>query len=234
MHNSIKSLIIAVDGYSSCGKSTLAKDLAVKLDYTYIDSGAMYRAVTLFCLRNNIIKDDSIDTHKLGSVIDNINIAFRHNKKNGKPNTYLNDENVEEEIRNNSMVSDHVSPVSKLAIVREKLVRLQRDLGKDKRIVMDGRDIGTVVFPDADLKIFMTAGVDIRAQRRYKELTDKNISVTIEDVKSNISKRDFIDENRDISPLKKADDAVILDNSYLSREEQLQWALKKINEITQC
>lgn len=231
MQEFLQDLIIAVDGYSSCGKSTLSKDLAKVSGYTYVDSGAMYRAVTLFSLRNDIIENDNINTDKLALSLNDICISFKYNELSEKHDTYLNHENIEEEIRNNSMVSEHVSHVSKLEMVRTKLVQLQREMGKNKRIVMDGRDIGTVVFPDADIKIFMTADVDIRAQRRYKELTEKNISVTMKEIKNNICKRDFIDENREISPLKKADDAIILDNSYLSRDEQLQWAVDRVKSI---
>jgi len=226
MNNNTKK-IIAIDGFSSCGKSTVAKDLAKKLNYLYIDSGAMYRAVTLFCLRNNIINENNIDEEKLKSLINNIKISFRYNTKTGQPETYLNGNNVEDEIRNVE-VSENVSSISKIKFVRENLVKQQQELGKNKAIVMDGRDIGTTVFPNADLKIFMTADVDVRAQRRFKELSEKGQNVSIEEIRNNIKNRDYLDQNREISPLKKADDAIILDNSHLTKEEQLAWILDKI------
>ncbi len=222
-----KKLIIAIDGFSSCGKSTVAKDLAKKLNYIYIDSGAMYRAVTLFCLKNNIIKNKIINEQELNSLINNINITFEYNNNTDKAETFLNGTNVEDEIRNIE-VSENVSAISKIKFVRENLVKQQQDLGKNKAIVMDGRDIGTTVFPNADLKIFMTADVDVRAERRYKELTNKGLNVSIEEIKDNIKNRDYLDQNREISPLRKADDAIVLDNSYLTKTEQLEWILYKI------
>ena len=225
-------LIITIDGYSSCGKSTIAKDLAKHLGYTYIDSGAMYRAVTLFCLRNNVINNETINPdfslEKLSALLNKINISFKYNNHSKRYETYLNNENVEDEIRSMN-VSDNVSIISKIKIIREKMVRLQHQMGKDKNIIMEGRDIGTVVFPDAALKIFVTAEVNIRATRRYKELSEKGISVSFQQVKENIIKRDYIDENRKESPLKKADDAILLDNSNMTREEQLNWAIQKVN-----
>jgi len=227
--NNKKKLIIAIDGFSSCGKSTVAKDLAKKLNYIYIDSGAMYRAVTLFCLRNNIINDNNIDEQKLKSLINNIKITFKYNSKTGQPETFLNGNNVEDEIRNVE-VSENVSPISKIKFVRENLVKQQQELGKNKAIVMDGRDIGTTVFPNADLKIFMTADVDVRAQRRFKELSEKGQNVSIEEIRNNIKNRDYLDQNREVSPLKRADDALILDNGHLTKEEQLAWILDKIEQ----
>ena len=227
--NNKKKLIIAIDGFSSCGKSTVAKDLAKKLNYIYIDSGAMYRAVTLFCLKNNIINDNNIDEQKLKSLINNIKITFKYNSKTGQPETFLNGNNVEDEIRNVE-VSENVSPISKIKFVRENLVKQQQELGKNKAIVMDGRDIGTTVFPNADLKIFMTADVDVRAQRRFKELSEKGQNVSIEEIRNNIKNRDYLDQNREVSPLKRADDALILDNGHLTKEEQLVWILDKIEQ----
>lgn len=215
-------MIIAVDGYSSSGKSTFARAIAKKLGYLYIDSGAMYRAVTLYSLQNGIIEDHNIDLKKLSRNFDCIKIEFRFNKQTRRNETYLNGKNVEEGIRG-IRVSDHVSDISKIKFVREKMVEFQQEMGKDKGIVMDGRDIGTVVFPDAELKIFMTAGVEIRAERRYKELIEKGLSVSFDQVRENIVTRDRIDENRQESPLRKADDAIILDNSYMTPDEQMIW-----------
>ena len=217
-----KTLTIAIDGFSSCGKSTVAKSLAKRLNYTYIDSGAMYRAITLFCMQNKLISGVEIDETRLASELGSIKIDFRNNPETGNADTYLNDENIEEEIRQIE-VSNLVSPVSKIGFVREAMVDLQRQLSEDKGVVMDGRDIGTVVFPNADLKIFMTADPRIRAERRYKELTDKGQKVSIDEITENIQQRDYIDSHRDISPLRQADDAIILDNSELTREKQLSW-----------
>lgn len=225
-----KQLIIAIDGYSSCGKSTLAKGIASTLGYIYIDSGAMYRAVTLYCLRNEIIHKDSIDFVLLDKKLDEIDIRFEYNALRHKYETWLNGENIEEEIRK-SEVASNVSNVSKIAKVREKLVAIQRKIGENKKIVMDGRDIGTVVFPQADLKIFMTADPVIRANRRLLEMKEKGLTVSMEEVLQNIKERDFIDQNRDISPLRKADDAIILDNSNLNQKEQLAWVMQKIHQL---
>ncbi|MBI5218068.1 MAG: (d)CMP kinase [Bacteroidia bacterium] len=224
-----KDIIIAIDGYSSCGKSTAAKSIAKELNYIYIDSGAMYRAATLFCLRNNMIKNGSVDVKNLLSRLSEINIAFKLNRENLKNEIYLNGENVEEEIRNMT-VSDNVSPVSKIAEVRKQMVHLQREMGRNKRIVMDGRDIGTVVFPEAELKLFMTANADVRAERRFKEFLEKGQNIPIDDVKENIAKRDYIDANREESPLRKADDAIVLDNSNMTREEQFLWIKNLIEQ----
>ncbi|MBN1253188.1 MAG: (d)CMP kinase [Bacteroidales bacterium] len=218
----MKDIIIAFDGYSSCGKSTLAKQIANFFDFIYIDSGAMYRAVTLFAMQNNLIVNSDIDIEKLRNALNNIQIKFIYNQNLKKQETFLNGQNVENEIRNIS-VSDKVSYISEIDFVREKLVDLQQKMGPKKRIVMDGRDIGTVVFPSAELKIFMTASSDVRAKRRYDELIAKGDNVSFEEVKENIEKRDYIDENREISPLKKADDAIVLDNSILTREEQFDF-----------
>ena len=226
-----KKIVIAIDGHSSCGKSTMAKTLARILGYNYIDSGAMYRAVTLFALRNNWIVNGKFDVEKIISGLKDIKITFRWDEKTEKNTTFLNGENIEDKIRKLE-VSQNVSPISAIAEVRKELVKQQRENGKNKGIVMDGRDIGTVVFPDAELKIFMTAAPEIRAQRRFLELKEKGLDVNFDEIINNVKGRDKIDSSREISPLKKADDAIILDNSNLTREEQLQWALEKVKEIT--
>ena len=228
-----KKIVIAIDGYSSCGKSTFAKTIAKELGYIYIDSGAMYRAVTLYSMRKGYILNGIPDDNRITGALDRINIEFLYNPVSGEFETHLNSENVEREIRSID-VSSYVSPVSTIPQVRTKLGALQRQIGLSKGIVRDGRDIGTVVFPEAELKIFMTASVDIRAKRRYDELTGKGIVVDFEDVRQNIIARDITDENRDISPLRRADDAIILDNSRMTVEQQMEWVRgiieKKINE----
>ncbi len=225
-----KKIKIAVDGFSSCGKSTLAKQLAAKLNYVYIDSGAMYRAVTLYALQKNIIANGVLDEQKLIAQIDNVNISFERNSA-GELQTFLNGENVEREIRK-IYVSQWVSPVSAIPEIRHVMVALQQKLGEAKGVVMDGRDIGTTVFPDAELKIFVIANADVRAKRRYDELLAKGDSVNFDEIKSNLLERDRIDQSRSESPLRKADDAVVLDNSEISIEQQLQiafeWAEEKI------
>jgi cytidylate kinase len=223
-----KKLIIAIDGYSSCGKSTFAKSIAKMLNYIYIDSGAMYRAVTLYCIRRNLVSKDGIDVKGIVSELNLINIDFVYNPDINESETYLNSENVEAEIRSIE-VTARVSRVSQIPQVRERLVELQRKIGSLKGIVMDGRDIGTVVFPDAEIKIFMTATADIRARRRYDEMVAKGMKVDFEDIKRDIIARDIADENRDISPLRRADDAVILDNGRMSVAEQMVW-VKQIIE----
>jgi cytidylate kinase len=225
-------IIIAIDGHSSCGKSTVAREVAKALGYTYIDSGAMYRAVTLYCLRNNLAPGGIIDEPELRKQINLVQIRFVFNAATGKHDTFLNGENIEEEIRRPE-VANLVSPVSIIGFVREALVRQQREMGRNKGIVMDGRDIGTVVFPDAELKIFMTAAPEIRAKRRYDELIAKGVPVEMDDVLRNIRDRDRIDSTREISPLRQADDAILLDNSYLSREEQLAFVLTLAKERMQ-
>ncbi|NLO02948.1 MAG: (d)CMP kinase [Bacteroidales bacterium] len=225
-----KKIVIAIDGHSSCGKSTLAKSLARNLGYTYIDSGAMYRAVTLFALRNGWITDGRPDKDKIISALSEIKINFKWDGINEKNVTFLNGEDVEEEIRRLE-VSQNVSPVSTIPEVRHEMVKQQRENGKRKGIVMDGRDIGTVVFPDAELKIFMTASPEIRARRRFMELTEKGDTVDFKEILQNVNERDTIDSERKTSPLKKADDAIELDNSFLTREEQLSWTLNKVKEI---
>jgi CMP/dCMP kinase len=219
----IKNIIIAFDGHSSCGKSTVAKAVAKETGYTYIDSGAMYRTVTLLAMQNKLIAGKQIEKEKLEKVLKKIEISFRTNES-GEQQTFLNGVNVEHEIRTIE-VSELVSYISELDFVRTQMVALQKEMGLNKRIVMDGRDIGTVVFPQAELKIFMTASPKVRAERRYKELIAKGDVVTFEEVLANVEKRDYIDQNREISPLKKAHDAILLDNSNMSREEQLEWVL---------
>lgn len=226
-----KKIVIAIDGHSSCGKSTMAKSLARILGYVYIDSGAMYRAVTLYALRNGWINNGVPDVEKIIAGLKNIKITFSWDKITEKNITFLNGENIEDEIRRLE-VSQNVSPISTIAEVRHEMVKQQRENGKNKGIVMDGRDIGTVVFPDAELKIFMTASPEIRAQRRFLELQEKGMETDFSDILKNVEERDKIDSTRAISPLKKADDALVLDNSHLSREEQLAWTLKKVKELT--
>lgn len=226
-----RKLIIAIDGYSSCGKSTFAKAIARKLDYIYIDSGAMYRAVTLYCLRKGYAGREELKTANILNDIKIIDISFVYNPDISEYETYLNSENVEKEIRGIE-VSSHVSRISQIPEVRDRMVALQRQIGVFKGIVMDGRDIGTVVFPDADLKIFMTASVDIRARRRFDELRGKNIHVDFEEIRNNIIARDIADENRDISPLRKAPDAIVLDNSRMTVSQQMDWVMDIIRALT--
>lgn len=223
----LKRLVIAIDGLSSCGKSTFAKAIAQKLGYLYIDSGAMYRAVTYFCLKNKIITNGGLEKEKLLLLLPEIKIQFIFNPHNKKYETWLNGENIEEMIRGIE-VSEHVSAISQIKEVRQKLVSLQQEMGKHGGIVMDGRDIGTVVFPKADIKLFMTATTEVRAKRRYDELIEKNALVSYEEIKANIEKRDFIDQNREESPLRKAVDAVLLDNSDMTPEQQMEWFLNLI------
>lgn len=223
-------IIIAIDGYSSCGKSTLAKALARELDYIYIDSGAMYRAVTLFALRNQWILDGHLNKEAILRGLDHFSVTFSFDAVTERNTTYLNGENIEEEIRQ-LQVSEWVSPVSAIAEVRHAMVRLQQEMGRKKGIVMDGRDIGTVVFPHAELKIFMTADPEIRALRRFQELQAKGSSVTMAEIRENIASRDHMDQNRAESPLTRASDAILLDNSTLTPLEQLDWALEKARRI---
>lgn len=225
----MKPLTIAIDGYSSCGKSTMAKTLAAKLGYTYIDSGAMYRAVSLFALRNGLITDGRVDEAALKAALPQLHIAFKQGD-NGQSITCLNDENVEDAIRTME-VSNAVSPVSALPFVREALVRLQREAGKHGGVVMDGRDIGTVVFPDADLKIFVVADAAIRAQRRYDELVAKGQPASFEAILENIRSRDELDQNRAVSPLRQAEDAILMDNGLFDIEQQDAWLLNHVNRV---
>lgn len=228
----MKKLTIAIDGYSSCGKSTLAKEIAQKLNYVYADSGAMYRAVTLHMINKGILKDGAFIIEQVIQELDQITIGFKFDTKLGKSETYLNGKNVEKEIRT-SKISRQVSPISAVKEVREKLVALQQNMGKEGGVVMDGRDIGTVVFPNADLKLFMIASNQIRAERRYAELKEKGENISLEEVAKNLQRRDHIDINRAISPLRKANDAIEIDNTELSREDQLKIALELIQQEKQ-
>ena len=225
-----KRIIIAVDGVSSSGKSTMAKDLARALGYTYIDTGAMYRAVTLYALQQGFFAQDKIDADRLQAALDDIDIAFRPNPRTGRPDTYLNGINVEKEIRGME-VSEHVSPVAALGFVRRAWVRKQQAMGCAKGIVMDGRDIGTVVFPDAELKVYVTARPEVRARRRLEELQAKGEKASYEEVWENVKTRDHIDMTRAESPLRKADDAVLLDNSDMTLDEQREWLLAQAQKI---
>lgn len=226
----MKKITIAIDGFSSCGKSTMAKDLAREVGYIYIDSGAMYRAVTLYSIENGIFDGDIIDTEKLKKEIGNIHISFRLNKE-GRPETYLNDVNVEDKIRSMS-VSSKVSPISALDFVRKEMVAQQQSMGAKKGIVMDGRDIGTTVFPNAELKIFVTATPEIRARRRYDELKAKGQEASFDEILENVKQRDYIDQHRDVSPLRKADDALLLDNTNLTIAQQKEWLFDQFNKVT--
>lgn len=225
-----RKINIAVDGYSSCGKSTIAKGLAKALGYTYIDSGAMYRAVALYAIRNGWITSEGMDQEALRRVLDNIQIEFKPNTE-GTQDTFLNGENVEREIRSLE-VADGASRVSTIGFVRQALVELQQQMGKKKGVVMDGRDIGTVVFPDAELKLFLTASPEIRAERRFKEMEGKGENPRFEEVLNNVKERDLRDTTRAESPLRQAEDALVLDNSHIGIEEQLQWAINMFNKIT--
>jgi cytidylate kinase len=226
----MKKIIIAIDGFSSTGKSTLAKQLAKHLGYVYVDTGAMYRAVTLYAMQNNYIGADFFDKEKLINSLPSIRLHFVFNTDLGFAEMYLNDVNVETTIRTLE-VSGFVSEVAAISEVRSKLVEQQQEMGKEKGIVMDGRDIGTVVFPKAELKIFMTAGADTRAQRRFDELQAKGDNVSYEDVLKNVVDRDYIDTHREDSPLVMADDAIEIDNSYLDRKEQYDAVLELVNEV---
>jgi cytidylate kinase len=221
-----KKIIITIDGWSSCGKSTVAKQLAKELNYVYIDSGAMYRAITLYFLRNHI---DWTNTEEVKEALTNIQLDFRYNDHSQQSEIFLNDENVEYVIRD-LVVAEKVSEIAAIREVREFAVKQQQSMGKKKGIVMDGRDIGTVVFPNAELKIFMTADNAVRVERRFKELYEKNPNVTIEEVKNNLEMRDYIDSNREVSPLRQAEDALVLDNSKLTMPEQLTIALNWVKE----
>jgi cytidylate kinase len=228
-----QKIIIAIDGYSSCGKSTVAKELAARLGYNYIDSGAMYRAITLYFLRNDVKLNDS---NTILTALADIHLSFVYNDTTGKSEMHLNDENVEHQIRD-MIVAEKVSEVAAIKEVRAFATAQQKKLGKKKGIVMDGRDIGTTVFPDAELKIFMTAEPEVRVKRRFQELYITNPNITIEEVMHNLQLRDYIDSNREESPLRQADDAIILDNSNLSREEQLEkvlgWVKERASQLTE-
>lgn len=229
----MKKIVIAIDGYSSCGKSTMAKDLAREVGYIYVDTGAMYRAVTLFAMRNGVFDaNDNIDEARLKALLPDVKLTFKLNSETKLPEVCLNGECVERDIRTLE-VSQHVSPIAALPFVREKLVEQQQAMGKEKGIVMDGRDIGTVVFPDAELKIFVTASAEIRAKRRFKELEAKGMPANFDEILQNVEQRDYIDTHRETSPLRQADDALVLDNSHLTIAEQKVWLMEKFNERTQ-
>ena len=226
----MSKITIAIDGYSSCGKSTLAKALAQKLHYHYIDTGAMYRAVTLYCLRNNIISNSIIDNEALSNSLDKITVSFIYNTETKTSEVFLNDEHVEREIRTME-VANNVSAISSIKEVRSKMVAIQRQMGQNKGVIMDGRDIGSHVFPYAELKLFMTADENIRTQRRLDELSSKGEYHTFEDVKQNLKKRDFDDTTRKENPLIQAEDAIVLDNTDITKEEQLDFVIKLINDL---
>ncbi len=225
----MKKITIAIDGHSSCGKSTMAKDLAREVGYVYVDTGAMYRSVTLFALRNGLFNNDTINEEELRRRMPEIQISFKFNPETGRPDTYLNGELVEKDIRTME-VSNKVSPIAALGFVREAMVAQQQQMGKDKGVVMDGRDIGTTVFPDAELKVFVTASAEVRAQRRFDELKAKGMDADFDDILKNVQERDYIDSHREVSPLRKADDAIELDNSHMTIPEQKQWLLDRFNE----
>lgn len=225
-----KKIVIAIDGFSSCGKSTMAKDLAKEIGYIYVDTGAMYRSVTLYALRHGMFRaDGSIDTGALEAAMPEMRITFKLNKETGRPDTYLNGELVEKDIRTME-VSSKVSPIAALPFVRKALVEQQQMMGREKGIVMDGRDIGTAVFPDAELKVFVTASAEVRAQRRYDELKAKGLEADYASILKNVEERDYIDSHREVSPLRKADDAIELDNSNMTIAEQKQWLREKFEE----
>lgn len=228
----MKKIVIAIDGFSSCGKSTMAKDLAREVGYIYVDTGAMYRSVTLYALRNQLFDaDGNIMANALEAAMPHINIAFKLNEQTGRPDTYLNGQCVENEIRTLE-VSSKVSIVAALPFVRKKLVEEQQKMGEEKGIVMDGRDIGTVVFPHAELKIFVTASAEVRAQRRFDELEAKGMPADFADILKNVQERDYIDSHRAVSPLTKAADAIELDNSHMTIAEQKQWLMDKFAAAT--
>ncbi len=229
----MKKITIAIDGHSSCGKSTMAKDLAREVGYVYVDTGAMYRCVTLYALRNNLFTADGIDEDGLRSKMDDINIAFKFNQEAGRPDTYLNGELVERDIRTME-VSSHVSPIATLGFVREAMVAQQQEMGRGGGVVMDGRDIGTVVFPNAELKIFVTASAEVRAQRRYDELKAKGMEADYDEILKNVQERDYIDSHREVSPLRQADDAILLDNSDMTIAEQKQWLMEKFEQAVKA
>lgn len=225
----MKKITIAIDGFSSCGKSTMAKMLAKEVGYIYVDTGAMYRAVTLFAMRNGMIAPNGeVNRDELKQKMQTLHVEFKLNEQTGKAETYLNGENVENEIRGME-VSSHVSAIAAIDFVRTALVEQQR-MGRDKGIVMDGRDIGTVVFPDAELKVFVTASAEVRAQRRFDELKSKGVEANFDEILDNVQQRDYIDSHREVSPLRKADDAIELDNGELTIAQQLQWLVERFEE----
>lgn len=229
----MKKIIIAIDGFSSCGKSTMAKDLAREVGYIYVDTGAMYRSVTLYALRHHLFDaDGQVKAGLLQQAMPGIRLSFVLNPDTHRPEACLNGENVEKDIRTME-VSTHVSPVAALPFVRQALVAQQQAMGQDKGIVMDGRDIGTTVFPQAELKIFVTASAEVRAQRRYDELKAKGMEANLEDILKNVKERDYIDSHREVSPLRKADDALELDNSHMTIAEQKEWLMVRFKERTE-
>ena len=230
MEQTTKKIVIAIDGFSSCGKSTFAKAIAARLGYIFIDTGAMYRAVTLYALEHGAIVDGKVAEDRVVALLPDVNISFRFNAERGASDAYVNGEKVEDKIRSIE-VSNMVSHVSSIAQVREKLVAMQQQMGRARGVVMDGRDIGTVVFPDAELKIFMTADAQVRAERRYAELKAKGDNVTMEEILENVISRDKADMTREISPLRQAEDAVVLDNSHMSVEEQMAWFMERYEGI---
>lgn len=226
----MKKITIAIDGYSSCGKSTMAKDLAKEIGYVYVDTGAMYRSVTLYALQHQLFNDDnSVKVDELEKEMPNIHIGFKVNAATGRPDCYLNGQLVEKEIRSLE-VSNHVSPIATIPFVREALVAQQQKMGQEKGIVMDGRDIGTTVFPDAELKIFVTADSQVRAQRRYDELKQKGMPADFNAILKNVEERDYIDTHREVSPLRKAEDAITLDNSKMTIPEQKAWLMEQFQK----
>ena len=228
----MEKIVIAIDGFSSCGKSTMAKDLARRIGYVYVDTGAMYRSVTLFALNHHLFNEDgSVKADQLEKLMPEVNISFKLNTETGRPDTYLNGVCVENDIRGME-VSSHVSPIAAIPFVREALVAQQQRMGGDKGIVMDGRDIGTTVFPEAELKIFVTASAEVRAQRRYDELKAKGAEANYDDILKNVQERDYIDTHREVSPLRKADDALELDNSHMTIEEQNAWLMQRFEQAT--
>ena len=230
MNQSSRKIVIAIDGFSSCGKSTFAKAIAARLGYIFIDTGAMYRAVTLYSLEHGAVVDGEVHQDKVVELLPQIEISFRFNAERGASDIYVNGVEVEQKIRSIE-VSNLVSKISSIAQVREKLVAMQQRMGQERGVVMDGRDIGTVVFPDAELKIYMTADPAVRAQRRYDELTAKGDDVTLEEILENVISRDHADMNREISPLRQAEDAIVLDNSHMSVEEQMAWFMERYEAV---
>lgn len=226
----MKKITIAIDGFSSCGKSTMAKDLAREIGYIYIDSGAMYRAVTLFALQNDCFEGEQLDVERLRELMPEIHISFKLNAQTGRPDTYINKVYVEDKIRTME-VSSRVSIVAAIDFVRTAMVAQQQVMGQQKGIVMDGRDIGTTVFPDAEMKIFLIASPEIRAERRFKELKEKGEEASFEEILANVKERDYIDSHREVSPLRQAEDAIVLDNSHLTIPEQNAWLLEKYHQI---
>ncbi len=228
----MKKIVIAIDGFSSCGKSTMAKDLARRIGYVYVDTGAMYRSVALFALRHHLFNEDgTVKTAELEKLMPNVNISFQVNAETGRPDTYLNGVCVEKDIRGME-VSSHVSPIAAIPFVRKALVAQQQRMGNSKGIVMDGRDIGTTVFPNAELKIFVTASAEVRAQRRYDELKAKGDDADLDVILKNVQERDYIDTHREASPLRKADDVVELDNSHMTIDEQNAWLTQQFEKAT--